>query len=142
MISIGEPLYHNDTNGSPSMNVTQSSEMQHLPFENGKVKKNKIEKTCFLKLLFFQRFGAAKTLFISDSDKRKHINLNIKMMYTNDYRESPYIGMFESRKIKVISKPSKKKQSVKNAECKILFFVFSFINFYSIFNSSMYSIWN
>ncbi|CAF3414428.1 unnamed protein product [Rotaria sp. Silwood1] len=98
MISIGEPLYHNDNNGSPSGNITQSSEMQHLPFENGK------------------RFGAAKTLFISDSDKRKHINLNVKMMYTNDFRDNPYIGMFESRKIKVISKPSKKKQSVKNAE--------------------------
>ncbi|CAF1343625.1 unnamed protein product [Adineta steineri] len=97
MIGIGEPLYHND-NGSPSANITQSSEMQHLPFESGK------------------RFGAAKTLFISDSDKRKHINLNIKMMYTNDFRDNPYIGMFESRKIKVISKPSKKKQSVKNAE--------------------------
>ncbi|CAF2576838.1 unnamed protein product [Rotaria sp. Silwood2] len=98
MIGIGEPLYHNDNNGSPSGNITQSSEMQHLPFENGK------------------RFGAAKTLFISDSDKRKHINLNVKMIYTNDFRDNPYIGMFESRKIKVISKPSKKKQSVKNAE--------------------------
>ncbi|CAF0723845.1 unnamed protein product [Adineta ricciae] len=97
MIGIGEPLYHND-NGSPSANITQSSEMQHLPFENEK------------------HFGAAKTLFISDSDKRKHINLNVKMMYTNNFRETPYIGMFESRKIKVISKPSKKKQSVKNAE--------------------------
>jgi recombining binding protein (suppressor of hairless) len=77
-------------------------------------------KKCFIiSDFFFQRFGAAKTLFISDSDKRKHINLNIKMMYTNtnDFRENPYIGMFESRKIKVISKPSKKKQSVKNAEC-------------------------
>jgi hypothetical protein len=37
MIGIGEPLYHND-NGSPSANITQSSEMQHLPFENAKVK--------------------------------------------------------------------------------------------------------
>jgi hypothetical protein len=39
MISIGEPLYHNDANSSPSMNITQSSEMQHLPFEPEKVKK-------------------------------------------------------------------------------------------------------
>jgi hypothetical protein len=39
MIGIGEPLYHNDNNGSPSANITQSSEMQHLPFENGRVKK-------------------------------------------------------------------------------------------------------
>ena len=38
MIGIGEPLYHNDNNTSPSGNITQSSEMQHLPFENGKVK--------------------------------------------------------------------------------------------------------
>jgi len=41
MIGIGEPLYHNDTNTSPSANITQSSEMQHLPFENGKVLKKK-----------------------------------------------------------------------------------------------------
>ncbi|CAF4682513.1 unnamed protein product, partial [Rotaria magnacalcarata] len=36
MIGIGEPLYLNDNNGSPSGNITQSSEMQHLPFDNGK----------------------------------------------------------------------------------------------------------
>jgi recombining binding protein (suppressor of hairless) len=82
------------------------------------MKKNSIEWK--KNIIFFQRFGAAKTLFISDSDKRKHINVNIKMMFTNDMRENPYIGMFESRKIKVISKPSKKKQSVKNAECNFL----------------------
>jgi recombining binding protein (suppressor of hairless) len=71
--------------------------MQNLSIENGKTK-----------------YGTAKTLFISDSDKRKYINLNIKLISINN----PYIGLFESRKIKVISKPSKKKQSVKNAECK------------------------
>ena len=118
MIGIGEPLYHNDANSSPSANMVPSSEMQHLPFENGKVNTAANELKLTLSIFSFQRFGAAKTLFISDSDKRKHINLNIKMMYANDFHDNPYIGMFESRKIKVISKPSKKKQSVKNAECK------------------------
>lgn len=37
VIGIGEPVYHNDANSSPSGNITQSSEMQHLPFENSKV---------------------------------------------------------------------------------------------------------
>jgi recombining binding protein (suppressor of hairless) len=75
--------------------------MQNLSLENGKIK-----------------YGSAKTLFISDSDKRKNINLNVKILSINNHQHNPYIGLFESRKIKVISKPSKKKQSVKNAECK------------------------
>ncbi|CAF0962121.1 unnamed protein product [Adineta ricciae] len=90
-IGIGEPLFSN------GHEHCLSNEMQNLVFENGKT-----------------HFGSAKTLFISDSDKRKYINLNVKLFLTNHHHA--YIGLFESRKIKVISKPSKKKQSVKNAE--------------------------
>uniref|UniRef100_A0A3Q3ESQ2 Recombination signal binding protein for immunoglobulin kappa J region-like n=1 Tax=Labrus bergylta TaxID=56723 RepID=A0A3Q3ESQ2_9LABR len=59
-----------------------------------------------------QMFACAKSLFISDQDKRKHFCLLLRLFVGNRQE----VGSFQSRMIKVISKPSQKRQSMKNAD--------------------------
>ncbi|XP_075869455.1 recombining binding protein suppressor of hairless-like protein [Nelusetta ayraudi] len=56
-------------------------------------------------------FACAKSLFISDQDKRKHFCLLLRLFLSRQE-----VGSFPSRLIKVISKPSQKRQSMKNAD--------------------------
>ena len=89
---------------SAKIGLHSSNEMQNLSMDNhGNLK-----------------YASAKTLFISDSDKRKYINLNVRLVS----EDQSLIGVFESQKIKIISKPSKKKQSIKNSECNSSNFAF------------------
>jgi recombining binding protein (suppressor of hairless) len=60
-----------------------------------------------------------KQLFISEADeKRKKVEALVKVTAPSvGDEEGKLIGLFPSKPIKVISKPSKKRQSAKNLEC-------------------------
>lgn len=61
----------------------------------------------------------SKHLHINDADeKRKRVEVIVKINLGNGI----HLGAFASKSIKVISKPSKKRQSVKNMERKFFFF--------------------
>lgn len=71
-----------------------------------------------------------KQLFISDVDeKRKKVEALVKIMApASDEEPERVIGTFSSRPIKVISKPSKKRQSAKNLERQSLSYCLSWLN--------------
>ncbi|XP_031694513.1 recombining binding protein suppressor of hairless-like protein, partial [Anarrhichthys ocellatus] len=69
-------------------------------------------KLAFNKQPDSRMFASAKSLFISDQDKRKHFCLLLRLFLGNRQE----VGSFQSRMIKVISKPSQKRQSMKNAD--------------------------
>lgn len=59
----------------------------------------------------------SKHLYINDADeKRKRVEGLVRIQLANGIQ----MGALASKGIKVISKPSKKRQSVKNMECKLL----------------------
>lgn len=65
-----------------------------------------------------KRFGLAKTLHINDKDTRKNFQLECSVLYKSSSASASIVdlGKFCSRKIRVISKPSKKKQGAKNLD--------------------------
>ncbi|XP_058032680.1 recombining binding protein suppressor of hairless-like protein [Ahaetulla prasina] len=75
-----------------------------------------MQKLNFEEQLDSKIFSCAKALYISDSDKRKHFRLALKLFFSNGQE----VGTFHSKLIKVISKPSQKKQSLKNTDLCIL----------------------
>lgn len=75
---------------------------------------NNVSSVLFYTFCLQQIFACAKSLFISDQDKRKHFRLLLQL-FLGSRQE---VGSFQSRMIKVISKPSQKRQSMKNADCE------------------------
>jgi hypothetical protein len=86
-----------------------------------------------------------KQLFISDVDeKKKKVEALVKITApASDDEPERVIGVFPSRSIKVISKPSKKRQSAKNLECACFFCPRAFLFELTVFAQccSMHQSW-
>jgi recombining binding protein suppressor of hairless len=82
--------------------------------------------------------AVGKQLFISD-ERQKKVEALVKIVAqgTEDEPER-VIGVFPSKPIKVISKPSKKRQSAKNMECR---FILNFCSDYADCDPSVYQPW-
>ena len=61
-----------------------------------------------------QGYYSARNFYIPDTDKRKHLELQASIIF-NGCKE---VVTVQSNPVKIISKPSKKKQSAKNTERK------------------------
>ncbi|KAI1705474.1 beta-trefoil DNA-binding domain-containing protein [Ditylenchus destructor] len=132
-----DALFRKTTNGSSGMDPNASSSF------NGQ--SNSLDLCCYIgisspieppiqqqeKLMTEQEkvlvefngkdFCSVRTLYISDSDKRKYFTLDTNFFYNFIPTGTPCdLGNFASQRIKVISKPSKKKQSMKSTDCKYL----------------------
>jgi len=60
--------------------------------------------------------GIARTLYISDQDRRKRFCLQVKLFYEGTASFNKDVGTFSSRPIKVISKPARKKASAAHTD--------------------------
>lgn len=89
-----------------------------------------------------------KQLFISDVDeKKKKVEALVKITApASDDEPERVIGTFQSRPIKVISKPSKKRQSAKNLECQssrtdvLIHLLILLIEMYSVHQSRLHNL--
>ncbi|EGD77877.1 hypothetical protein PTSG_09511 [Salpingoeca rosetta] len=61
-------------------------------------------------------YGCAKSLYISDTDKRKSFCLHFKVFHSKDEERGRDVGTFTSKPIKVISKPPKKKNNAARSQ--------------------------
>ncbi|KAJ1983055.1 hypothetical protein H4R33_004906 [Dimargaris cristalligena] len=98
-ISVGIP---NETSSQPAQFEWVGNGLKSAPANIDPAADNTITGRC-----------VSKNLFINEADeKRKKVDVHVRLQTPTGEN----IGMFQSKPIKVISKPSKKRQSLKNIE--------------------------